>query len=222
MPLKLFLNQPMLPFVAQCQIARSVTTGKGKNMHGRIFWQLRDYSEARLGAGTWLKLLKDAGLKERVYLQEPYPDTEMVSLVMAACALSGKPLPMLLEDFGEFMAPSLMSMYAHLMKREWRTLDVIEHTERIAHGAVRRDEAGAAPPFLRTKRIRPEELMLIYSSPRKLCAVAVGVARGLGKYFHEEVAVQHSVCMHRGAGSCEITFQTFATKAMRAKAPSQK
>lgn len=77
------------------------------------------------------------------------------------------------------------------------------------------------PPFLRTKRLGPEKLVLIYSSPRKLCALAVGMAKGLGKYFNEEVAIQHSLCMHRGAPSCEIVFQTSATKTIQAKAQHQ-
>lgn len=187
-------------------------------MHGRIFWEFRDYAEARHGAGTWLKLLKKAGIEEKVYLRRVYPDTEMVALVAAACALSGKALPVLLEDFGEFMVPSLMSMYGHLIQPEWRALDVIEHTESTAHSAVRVDESGAAPPFLRTRRLAPGKLTLTYSSPRKLCALAVGLGKGLGKYFHEEVTVQHSVCMHRGAPSCEIMFEAYASKVLRSKA----
>lgn len=187
-------------------------------MHGSIFWVFRDYAEATHGTGTWLKLLKDAGLTEKVYLQQVYSDTEMVSLITAASALSGKAVPVLLEDFGEFLAPSLISMYGHLMKRGWRTLDIIEHTEATAHSAVRRAEAGAAPPFLRTKRSGQEELTLIYSSPRKLCSLAVGVAKGLGKHFKEEVTIQHSVCMLRGDAACEIVIQAHAVKPLRSKA----
>lgn len=187
-------------------------------MHGRMFWEFRDYAEARHGAGTWLTLLKNVGLAEKVYLQKPYPDTEMVALVTAASALSGRPMAEVLEDFGEFTAPSLMKMYAHLMKPGWRTLDVIEHTESTAHGALRKDDAGMGPPFLRTKRVGPDELILFYSSPRKLCAVAIGVAKGLAKFFHEDISVRHTACMHHGAKSCEIVFHTFAAKPVRAKA----
>jgi hypothetical protein len=73
---------------------------------------------------------------------------------------------------------------------------------------------------LRTKRLGPEKLVLIYSSPRKLCALAVGMAKGLGKYFNEEVVIQHSQCMHRGASSCEMVIQAFAAKTIQAKAHS--
>lgn len=187
-------------------------------MHGRIFWEFRDYAEARYGPGTWLKLLKSCGMQEKVYLRQPYPDTEMVSLLTAACDLSGRSLPALLEDFGEFTVPSLLSMYGHLMMREWRTLDVIEHTEKTAHSAVRMMDAGSAPPFLLANRLGPEELMLTYSSPRKLCAFAVGVAKGLGKYFNEEVHIRHAVCMHRGDRACQIFIRAYTAKAVKAKA----
>lgn len=187
-------------------------------MHGRIFWEFRDYAEARFGPGTWLTLLKNTGLEEKIYLKQTYPDTEIVLLANAACAVSGKPLADLLEEFGEFMVPSLMNMYGHLMQQQWRTLDVIEQTERTAHSAVRLAEPGTAPPFLRTKRLSSEELTLIYSSPRKMCALAIGVAKGLGKHFNEEVSALHVACMHRGARECEIAFQTRVAKPVRSKA----
>jgi hypothetical protein len=95
-------------------------------MHGRIFSELRAYTEATYGARSWRKLLKIAGVEEKVYLGKAYPDTEMVELVGAAAKLGGKSVPELLEDFGAFLSPHLLTMYDHLIK--WRTLEVIEHT----------------------------------------------------------------------------------------------
>jgi hypothetical protein len=83
---------------------------------------------------------------------------------------------------------------------------VIEHAERVAHGAVRKHERGAAPPYLLVRRVNRHKVMLTYSSPRKMCAFAVGVGLGLGKYFQESVSVQHNPCMYQGADHCEITY----------------
>ena len=97
-------------------------------------------------------------------------------------------------------------MYSYVIRPECRTLDVIEHTERVAHSAVRQKERGAAPPYLRAHQVNPNKLILSYNSPRKMCAFAVGMGIGLGKHFNESVVVKHIPCMYLGADHCEITF----------------
>jgi len=175
-------------------------------MHGRILWQFRDYVEARHGGAAWATLLKAAGLENRVYLAQPYPDTEVVSLLRAAEKMTGKPIPVLLQDFGEFTVPALLSMYSYLIKPEWRTLDVIEHAEKAAHGAVRQQVIGAAPPYLRVRRVDSNRVILAYNSPRKMCALAMGVGIGLGKHFQEDILVQHYPPVCLGVPCCEITY----------------
>lgn len=175
-------------------------------MHGRILWQFRDFIETQHVKGSWTAVLKTAELKDRVYLTQAYPDEEAFSLLKAAVKVTGKSAAILLQEFGEFTVPALLAMSSHLIKPEWRTLDVIEHAESVAHSAVRRQEHGAAPPYLSTRRVNSHKLILTYNSPRKMCAFAVGVGLGLGKQFQETVTVQHNPCMYLGADHCEISF----------------
>src|SRR5712692_4517356 len=103
-------------------------------MHGIIFAELRNYAETKHGKDTWSALLKKAGLEDRVYLPvQEYPDAEVVSLVVAASAMTGLSVSEVLEDFGEFIAPSLIRMFGHLLWPEWKTIDVIDNTERTVH-----------------------------------------------------------------------------------------
>jgi hypothetical protein len=175
-------------------------------MHGRILWQFREYIESKHGTRGWTSVLKAAGLEERVYLAQAYPDAEAFSLLKAAVAMSGKSAAVVVQEFGAFTVPALLGMYTHLIKPEWRTLDVIEHAEKVAHGAERQHERGAAPPYLQTRRVNLHKVIMTYESPRKMCSFAVGVGLGLGKYFHEDVKVHHSPCMYQGANHCEITY----------------
>jgi len=175
-------------------------------MHGRILWQFRDYVETGQGEGAWETVLKAAGIEERVYLSQAYPDEEALLLLRAAAKMSGKSAPAMLQDFGEFTVPALLGMYAHLIKPEWRTLDLIVHAEEVAHSAARQHERGAAPPYLLVRRINPHKVILTYNSPRKMCAFAVGIGIGLAKHFHESVVVRHNPCMHLGADHCEISY----------------
>src|ERR1700733_742361 len=98
-------------------------------MHGIIFSELRNYAEAKHGRGTWDVLLRKANLGNRVYLSiQEYPDAEIISLVMAICAMTGLSVSAVLEEFGQFIVPSLMRKYGHLLKRERRRIIIIFYT----------------------------------------------------------------------------------------------
>jgi predicted hydrocarbon binding protein len=177
-------------------------------MHGIIFSQLRKYVETKQGSRAWSTLLKHAQLENRSYLSvSEYPDAEMEALVSAAATMSSQPATVVLEDFGVFIAPALMNIYRHLIPRDWKTLDVIEKTEKTIHNVVRVQTPGAKPPVLHTIRRSEDEVVLTYGSPRKLCAFAIGIARGVAKQFNETIEVTQTKCMHNGAPHCEIVFR---------------
>lgn len=149
-----------------------------------------------------------AGLSTKLYTSfGNYPDADVVALVTAAAEITGRPVNAILEDFGEFIAPSLVAMYAHLLDRSWKALDVIEHTENTVHSVVRVQNKGATPPKLKITRPSREKAVLIYDSPRKMCAVAKGIARGVGKHFKENILISEPKCMNKGAPHCEIHFR---------------
>jgi hypothetical protein len=109
-------------------------------MHGIIHVELQKYVLARHGRPVWQDLLKQAGLRSKAYLvsqQERCWRTSESSSV-----------------------PDLLDMYRPLLKPEWRSLDLLEHTERTIHSVVRLRNQGAAPPQLRCRRIGPAELQL--------------------------------------------------------------
>jgi predicted hydrocarbon binding protein len=180
-------------------------------MHGTIFAELRKYVDARFDPSTWNTLLSEAGLAGHSY--EPlqaYPDAEAVALVTTASRLTGKSAGAILEDFGEFIAPDLINMYWSLVPDEWRTLDLIEHTEEVIHKLVRVDNPGAAPPYLSAKRTASDEVVLTYTSARKMCALARGLARGIAKHYRETVEINDDACMLRGDAECRMRIRTIA------------
>ena len=89
----------------------------------------------------------------------------------------------------------------------WKTLDVLEHTEGTIHRVVRLRHEGAAPPRLKAERTEPNEVVLTYDSPRKLCAVARGIGRGVAKKMQELITIREPRCMHRGDPACVIIFR---------------
>jgi predicted hydrocarbon binding protein len=177
-------------------------------MHGMIFAELEKYVEARHGAQVWEQLLEKAGLRSRVYLPvSEYADSEIVKLVMTAAEMTNKESDVIFEDFGQFIAPDLMSMYKAVVDPKWKTLDVIEHTEEAIHRVVRMKNPGARPPELWATRTSPKELVLRYSSERKMCALAKGIAKGVAQYYGERISIQETHCMRTGSSSCGIVIR---------------
>jgi len=173
-----------------------------------IHLELQKFVESKLGAQGWATLLARANLASEVYTPlATYPDEQLVALVSEAEALSGLPAKTLLEAFGEFLVPTYLSVYGKLLKPDWRTLEVLEHTEETIHRVVRMRHEGASPPRLRTERTGPNEVVMTYDSPRRLCAVARGIARGVAKKFQEGLTIDDRRCMHRGDPQCVIAFR---------------
>lgn len=179
-------------------------------MHGTVLSELKKYSDLKFGPATWERLLREAHVDWKIYLPiRSYPDEEAIAIIGAAAQISGRSDAEILEDFGEFIAPGLVSMYASYTKPEWRTLDVIEHTENVIHSAVRMREAGAKPPYLRCTRVSPNEVQMIYDSPRRMCAFAKGIAKGLARLYDEHISIREPQCMLNGAPNCEMFIRTF-------------
>jgi predicted hydrocarbon binding protein len=177
-------------------------------MHGFIFNELRDYVIARLGTDAWPSLLDKAHVGPKTYFgYRDYPDEEVVALVVTASEVTGLAAATILEDFGAFLAPHLFKIYRPLIDPTWRTLEFIENTESTIHHVVRSRNSTARPPALRCRRVAPQTLVVTYGSPRKLCAVARGIIRGLAQHFGETVEIVENDCMLAGRPSCQIQVQ---------------
>ena len=174
-------------------------------MHGTIFMELRKYVETKLGKGEWRKLLDEVGLGTRLYLPiEDYPDQEAISLMTAASRMTRTPADAMLEDFGEFIAPDLIKLFGYLVNPEWKTIDLIANTEQAIHQVLRDTTSKVTPPELKCTRPSPGEVIITYTSQRKLCAMAKGIAKGFAKHYHERIQITEPTCMLKGAPKCEI------------------
>ena len=176
-------------------------------MHGIIHLELKRFLETRLGSVVWLKLLEQAGVSTTLpYVHlGPYPDEELGAIVAAAARATATSVEAVLEDFGEFIAPSLIATYRRLIRPEWRTLDVLANTEQTIHEVVRLRNPGARPPLLRCARPTPDEVIITYSSLRRLCTLARGIIKGIAGHYGERVEITEATCMHRGAAACILS-----------------
>jgi hypothetical protein len=174
-------------------------------MNGTIFVELRKYVGKKLGQGAWTELLNETGIGESLYVPlAEYPDQQAVDLIAAASKRVGKAVPVTLEDFGEFLAPDLIQMFDSLVDRRWKTLDLIVNAERSMHEVLRAVNPTVKPPKLECRRSGDDAVIILYTSPRKMCALAKGMARGVAKHYRERVDITELRCMHKGSPCCEI------------------
>jgi len=174
-------------------------------MHGMIFAEFKKFVHRSYGEDTWRQINQDAGITRVSNLAtESYPDTELFALVAAAAQRSGVPATQLLTRFGEFIVPDLMKVFGAFVDKDWGALDLLQHTESVIHRAVRLQDPNAEPPKLRIHRNGPDQVTIVYSSARKLCAVATGIIRGVATYYQEPLEVQESSCMHSGDSECTL------------------
>jgi hypothetical protein len=180
-------------------------------MHGLIFLQLQRYAQKQ--GMIWETLLREAQLPIKSYSPaRVYADEEMLALVGAASRFAQMPAEAVLEAFGEYVAPELIRLYGKLIEPAWKTLDLIENTEKLIHSAVRVGNPGAKPPVLHCIRSTPDELQIVYSSSRQLCSVLNGIVKGVARHYGETVHITHDACMLRGDPFCALQVTRMPTK----------
>lgn len=174
-------------------------------MHGIIFAELKKFVVAKFGGEAWNGLVAKAGLPNKIFLpNQVYDDKEIQALIAAAVEMTGSNGKDVQAAFGEFAAPELLKLYSSQINPSWKALDLIEKTEEMVHRVVRLKIPGAKPPHLRCTRPSPSRVVMEYTSPRRMCGVAVGIARGVGTQYKENLRVSEESCMLKGDPSCKI------------------
>jgi len=190
-------------------------------VHGLIFFYLQKFADvAAAGSTSWKGVRSSVTTTASKFLPSgTYPDSDAVAILSSIADTTGRPLPSILEEFGEFLAPHLVKVASPVVDPGWRTLDLIEHTEAIIHTMVRTTTPGAAPPVLETVRQSPDELHLVYSSARRLCPLAVGLMRGIAAHYGETIRIEEPSCVLRGDPFCSFVVEHIATETHEPRSP---
>jgi len=142
-----------------------------------------------------------------------YPDEVFDAQVAYYGNQTGRTAPEILEDFAEAMVPGLLEVYGFVIDPNWTVLDFLENTEKIIHRGVRLYSPRARPPAIKAERIAPDEVAIIYNSPRRLCMVAKGIIRGAGTSYGADLDLIEDRCMLRGDSECYIRVRERAVAA---------
>lgn len=181
-------------------------------MKGMIFNELQRLVTERRGEDAWDELIERTPLENRDGLfvgPKTYPDADFLALVSSASAALGTPVTDLVRDFGKFMFPHLAERYPVFMKPGMTAKTFLLSVERTIHVEVRKLYPDAVLPAFEYSDPAPARLNMTYRSPRRLCALVLGLVDGVADHFQEDITCLHTTCVHRGDESCrfELTFR---------------
>lgn len=171
-------------------------------MKGIVFELLGQAVTEEHGAQAWEDIL-DAAKLDGVYTTlGSYANEDLTRLVKAASARLDVPEAAVLKWFGRRALPRLAALYPRFFSAHHSTHDFLLTLNNIIHPEVRKLYPGAEVPVFDFDTSTPGELVIGYSSEKKLCAFAEGLMEGAALEFGERIRIEHSSCMHRGDEKC--------------------
>lgn len=174
-------------------------------MKGLVFTTFYDYCEATHGADFLDDVIADARLPHRgAYTSVgTYPFSEMVALITALAAKSGRDLKQTLEAFGAHCFATWVKNWPAQFDGKC-LFDVLASIDDFHEEQVRRLYPDAELPSFRVEARDPHRLVLGYHSCKPLADLAVGVISGAADYLNEPVRISSTNAQGNGGNYVRI------------------
>lgn len=159
-------------------------------MKGIVFNLLEEVVTKEYGPATWDDLLDAASLDGAYTSLGSYADGEIVALVGAAASALKLPPRDVLRWFGQRAMPLLAARYPGFFRDHADARSFLLTLNNIIHPEVQKLYPGAITPVFDFAAGDDDDAMVIgYSSPRKLCALAEGFMLGAADHYHEQADI---------------------------------
>jgi Haem-NO-binding len=177
-------------------------------MHGLIFVTWEKYLTERYGSSL-LQVYREAigeTPSNSPLASRLYDDATLLAGVGAASRLTGVPADILLREYGRyFLINGLTSHLCSYVLSQIQSGRALVLAMRDVHARLRKTRDGLTPPLFNYETSsNVNEVVLLYDSPRQLCAVLWGAIEGAAERFGERVQIIELSCMKRGAVLCRL------------------
>ena len=173
-------------------------------MKGVVFDLLEQVIVRDHGEDAWDDLLGAAGLDGAYTSLGSYPDEHLYRLVREASNTLGLPAHDVIRWFGREALPLLGAAYPEFFTPHTTARTFILTLNDIIHPEVRKVYPGADVPWFEMTELPSGELVLGYTSKRRLCAFAEGLIQGAAAHYGEQVAISQPTCMFNGDAACAL------------------
>ncbi len=175
-------------------------------MYGLVNQAVEDFVRRGFGDGVWKRIKDKAGVDLEMFVSmDSYPDDVTYKLVGAATEVLGLDGATILEAFGEHWVlytaqegyGQMLSMFGSSLEEFLVNLDNLHSHVGLTFPALR-------PPSFQVERVDSGQgLLLHYRSERTgLAPMVVGLLRGLGRRFSQEINVLQ--VGHRGVDDHDV------------------
>jgi hypothetical protein len=177
-------------------------------MHGLIFMTWEKYLAERLGSDFLRAYREKIGESpsEAPIATRIYDDAILLAGVGAASELSKMPVERLVHEYGQYFITNGLTghLCSYILSSVHSGRDLLL-AMRDAHSRLRRTMEELQPPLFEYGNTNnPNEVILIYDSPRQLCTLLLGAIEGAAMRYGETVEIQELSCMKHGDSSCKI------------------
>lgn len=180
-------------------------------MKGVIYTTFADMVIEKYGLVTWDALITKVNPSSGAAYTTGmvYSDNEFFALVDELAKMKNISIPALVEEFGIYMFPVLAKKYFVFIKKSMGLKEFLKSIDQVIHVEIKKLHPDTLLPSMKYEDPNPHQLIMLYSSPRKLCFLATGLIRGAAVHFKEKIKVEQLLCMHQGGDHCrlEITFE---------------
>ncbi|WP_376795493.1 heme NO-binding domain-containing protein [Thermogemmatispora sp.] len=195
-------------------------------MQGLIVVTWERYLYERFGRGLLEVYRRAIGLESHgtPLASRIYKDEQWLLGVEAASKLTKLSPETLLREYGRyFLLNGLTGHFCAYLLSQVRSGRALLLAMRDAHAQMRRASSQLIPPVFRYESIssNPNELLLIYNSPRHLCSLLWGAIEGAAERYGEAVRIIEVACMKDGAPECRLEVQFLPGKGQPLETPAQ-
>ena len=175
-------------------------------MQGSIYTTFSDMIIEKMGMEQWNELLEKTNPPSKgIYTSgQQYEDSELINMVVELSNKTGIEVEKLVEAFGQYLFDSLYKSSPVDVSEIKSLREFLLAIDQVIHVEVKRVHPNAYLPKFEYDEGENGELIMYYSSKRKLCHASIGLIFGAAKKFNETINIAHPECMHDGADRCKL------------------
>lgn len=160
-------------------------------MKGVIITCLESLVKEQFGQHSWEDILEEAGLERHAIfnMTSNVKDESVLEIVNATCKVLNLTLPQAADAFGDYWvnvyAPRVYSMY---FRKAHSAKEMLLHMDKL-HETVTASIPDAHPPRFDYEWQDEKTLIMHYKSHRGMLDFLIGLIKGVGTYYNEELRV---------------------------------
>lgn len=160
-------------------------------MKGVIFNALKEMMEEKFGKEKWESVLAKSGIEKEtsVLATDNILDERIIRIINSICGELKIDLKTAGEAFGEYwMCHYAPKIYSAFFVGANSAKDFLLKMDKV-HLMVTQNIEGANPPRFEYEWLNDKTLLMTYKSKRNLMEIFVGLVKGVGKYYKENLDV---------------------------------